>query len=48
VYREKRNITSHTYNAAKAAEVFAAIPAFAMHAQQLHTRLAAKGQAHAN
>src|SRR5699024_2220741 len=28
VYREKRNITSHTYNASKAAEVFAVLPAF--------------------
>jgi len=33
VFRDKRNITSHTYNAAKAADVAAVIPAFVQHAQ---------------
>lgn len=46
VYRDMRNITSHTYHAAKAAEVFAVIPAFAAHARVLLTRLAAKGARH--
>lgn len=44
VYRDKRNITSHTYNAAKAAEVFTVIPSFAKDAQQLLARLQARGQ----
>ncbi|HET7662230.1 MAG TPA: nucleotidyltransferase substrate binding protein [Rhodanobacteraceae bacterium] len=35
VYRDKRNITSHTYNAAKAAEVFAILPEFAESARLL-------------
>ena len=43
VFRDKRNITSHTYNAAKAADVAAVIPAFAEHAQQLLTQLQARG-----
>lgn len=35
VYRDKRNITSHTCNAAKAAEVFAILPEFAESARIL-------------
>lgn len=46
VYREKRNITSHTYNAAKAAEVFAVIPAFAEHAKRLFEHLREKAARH--
>lgn len=42
-FHDKRNITSHTYNADKAAEVAAAIPAFMEHAQALLTQLQAKG-----
>ncbi|MBK5275875.1 MAG: nucleotidyltransferase substrate binding protein [Desulfuromonadales bacterium] len=34
-YRERRNITSHTYDEAKAARVFVALPAFAKHAEEL-------------
>ncbi|WP_058556335.1 nucleotidyltransferase substrate binding protein [Thiohalocapsa sp. ML1] len=47
LYREKRNMTSHTYDAAKAAEVAAVIPQFAVHAHALHARLAARGAADA-
>lgn len=43
VFRDKRNITSHTYNAAKAADVAAVIPAFAEHAQELLAQLQARG-----
>jgi nucleotidyltransferase substrate binding protein (TIGR01987 family) len=43
VFRDKRNITSHTYNAAKAADVAAVIPAFAQHAQELLAQLEARG-----
>lgn len=43
VYRDKRNITSHTYDAAKAAEVAAIVPAFAQHARALLQRLQARG-----
>lgn len=42
IYREKRNLTSHTYNAAKAAEVFAVLPAFAGNARALLNRLKAR------
>lgn len=45
VFRDKRNTTSHTYNAAKAADVAAVIPAFADEAQALLTRLLAQGAA---
>ena len=38
-YRERRNITSHTYDEEKAARVFAALPAFAGHAEELLARL---------
>lgn len=38
-YRERRNITSHTYDEAKAAKVFEALPAFAGHAEELLDRL---------
>jgi nucleotidyltransferase substrate binding protein (TIGR01987 family) len=47
LYREKRNITSHTYDAAKAAEVAAVIPAFAADAHSLYDRLSARGGADA-
>ncbi|HIJ95640.1 MAG TPA: nucleotidyltransferase [Desulfuromonadales bacterium] len=38
-YRERRNITSHTYDEEKAAKVFEALPAFAGHATELMSRL---------
>lgn len=44
VYREKRNITSHTYDAEKAAEVAAVLPQFAADAWDLLARLRAKGR----
>ena len=47
VFRDKRNITSHTYNAAKAAEVAAVIPSFALQAADLLARLQALGDADA-
>lgn len=47
VFRDKRNITSHTYNADKAADVAAVIPAFMEHAQALLTQLQAKDGDHA-
>ena len=47
VYRDKRNITSHTYNAAKAAEVAAVIPSFAVQAAGLLARLQVLGAADA-
>jgi nucleotidyltransferase substrate binding protein (TIGR01987 family) len=34
-YRERRSITSHTYEEEKAARVFEALPAFAGHAAEL-------------
>lgn len=43
VFRDKRNITAHTYNAAKAADVAAVIPGFAQHAQELLSQLQARG-----
>ena len=43
VFRDKRNITSQTYNAAKAAEVAAVIQAFAQEAQELLSQLQARG-----
>jgi nucleotidyltransferase substrate binding protein (TIGR01987 family) len=43
VYRDKRNLTSHTYNADKAAAVYAVLPAFTQHARQLLERLRARG-----
>lgn len=46
VYRDKRNITSHSYDASKANEVAAVIPAFARHAHELLARLEARGTAH--
>jgi nucleotidyltransferase substrate binding protein (TIGR01987 family) len=45
VFRDKRNTTSHTYNAAKAADVASVIPAFADEAQSLLTQLLAQGAA---
>lgn len=44
VYRDKRNITSRTYNAGKAAEVFAIIPAFHQHARDLLRELQSRGR----
>ena len=41
-YRELRNITSHTYDEAMAVKVYNAIPAFAMHATGLLSRLASR------
>lgn len=41
-FREKRNITSHTYNEKKAQEVFAIIPEFAQAAQALLQHLEVK------
>jgi nucleotidyltransferase substrate binding protein (TIGR01987 family) len=43
VFRDKRNITSHTYNAAKAADVAAILPAFAEHAGALLAELQTRG-----
>lgn len=45
-YRDQRNLTSHTYNAAKAAAVRAALPAFAADAQALLAALQARGATH--
>ncbi len=42
-YRDKRDITAHTYDEKKARAVAAVIPAFAAAARELHTRLAARG-----
>lgn len=47
VYRDKRNITSHTYDAQKAAEVAAVLPRFAHDARALLERLAQRGAADA-
>ncbi len=38
-YRERRNITSQTYNGEKAVRVFEALPAFAEHVEKLLARL---------
>lgn len=38
-YRDKRNITSHTYDEAKAREVFGVLPDFAADASELLDRL---------
>jgi nucleotidyltransferase substrate binding protein (TIGR01987 family) len=43
VFRDKRNTTSHSYNAAKAAEVAAVLPEFAVHALDLLAQLQAHG-----
>ncbi len=43
VYRDKRNLTSHTYDAAKAAEVAAVLPQFARDARSLLLRLQERG-----
>ncbi|MFY7836543.1 MAG: nucleotidyltransferase substrate binding protein [Novosphingobium sp.] len=42
MFREMRNITSHTYDEAKALQVVAAIPAFLAEAQGLLARLEAR------
>ena len=44
-YRECRNITSHTYDPAKAEQVFAAIPAFLEDACTLRDKLTERGSA---
>lgn len=44
VYRDKRNLTAHTYDAAKAADVYAVLPAFAREARKLLNQLEAKGE----
>lgn len=41
LYREMRNITSHSYDEAKALQVAAAIPAFLVEAESLAARLLA-------
>lgn len=46
-FRDKRNTTSHTYNAAKAADVAAILPHFADEAQALLAQLVARGEADA-
>ena len=38
-YREKRNLTTHTYDETKAAQVFAVLPPFAKDAADLLSRL---------
>jgi nucleotidyltransferase substrate binding protein (TIGR01987 family) len=43
LYRDKRNITSHTYDEAKAAEVAAVLPQFARDARALLERLETRG-----
>jgi nucleotidyltransferase substrate binding protein (TIGR01987 family) len=43
-FRDKRNTTSHTYNAAKAADVAAILPHFAEEAQALLAQLEARGK----
>lgn len=47
VYRDKRNLTSHTYNAAKAKEVFAVVSDFARDARRLLQRLTQRGRSDA-
>lgn len=42
VYRDMRNITSHTYDEAKALQVSAAIPGFLAEARELVARLQAR------
>ena len=44
LYRDKRNTTSRTYNAARAAEVAAVAPAFEAHAQALLVLLQTRNQ----
>jgi len=44
VYRDKRNLTSHVYDAEKAAQVYAILPAFARHSRELLERLKARGE----
>jgi nucleotidyltransferase substrate binding protein (TIGR01987 family) len=43
VYRDKRNLTSHTYDAAKAQEVFGVLADFARDARTLLQRLTQRG-----
>jgi len=43
VYRDKRNLTAHTYDAAKANEVFTVLPGFARQARTLLHRLTQRG-----
>ena len=44
VYRDKRNLTSHTYNAATATDVAVIIPAFALQASTLLSQLEARAR----
>ena len=44
VHRDKRNLTTHTYNAAVAADVAASIPKFAADAAELLAALRRKGE----
>ena len=44
VYRDKRNLTLHAYDEAKAREVFAALPAFSRDARLLLERLHERGK----
>ena len=44
IYRDKRNLTSHTYDAGKAAEVFRILPDFARDARCLLERLRQRGE----
>lgn len=47
VYRDKRNLTTYVYDAAKAAEIAAVLPVFARDARDLLTRLLQRGQSDA-
>jgi nucleotidyltransferase substrate binding protein (TIGR01987 family) len=47
VYRDKRNITSHTYDEAKAADIAGIIPQFVLDAAGLLETLQSKGGDHA-
>lgn len=44
VYRDKRNLTAHTYDAAKAKEVYAVVPGFARDARLLLQQLKQRGE----
>ena len=47
VYRDKRNLTSHTYDAETAADVFRCLPNFAGHARGLLECLRQRGESDA-
>lgn len=44
VFRDKRNLTSHTYNAGTATEVASIIPVFAQQASMLLSQLEARSR----